>query len=115
MSLAWLRRSSRAVAAVILLTSLWQLPHRSQDDEICVPAAAESHDESKHVFTSPSTPAHQDHCAVCHWVRWMKPVFATAVGAAGDSGSDSDLAPLTAPLRRDPASERRPARAPPAL
>jgi hypothetical protein len=115
MSLAWLRRSSRAVAAIVLLTSLWQLPHRSQDDEFCLPATAETHDESKHVFTSPTAPAHQDHCAICHWVRWMKPVFAATAMAAANSGPDSELAPLTASLRRDPASDRRPARAPPAL
>jgi hypothetical protein len=115
MSLAWLRRSSRAVAAIILLTSLWQLPHRSQDDEICVPAGTEAHDESKHVFTSPSAPAHQDHCAVCHWVRWMKPVFASTALSGGNTGPDSELAPVTASLLRDAASQRRPARAPPAL
>ena len=54
MPLAWLRRSSRAVAALVLLVSMWQLPHRGQDDDICAPAQNEAHDESKHVFTTAS-------------------------------------------------------------
>ena len=54
MPLAWLRRSSRAVAALVLLVSMWQLPHRGQDDDICAPAQNEAHDESKHVFTTVS-------------------------------------------------------------
>ena len=112
MSLAWLRRSSRALAALVLLSSLWQLPHRSQDDEICAPVA-EAHDESKHVFTAAAGAAHQDHCAICHWTRWLKPVFAAATAVTANSGSGGELAPFSSQLRRDPASDRRPARAPP--
>lgn len=114
MSFRWLRGSSRTVAVILLLASMWQLPHRSQDDEICAPAA-EVHDESRHVVTSPDELAHPDHCAVCHWVRWMKPVFTAGPAIVAHQGAGSDLAPVSPALRRDPASERRPARAPPAL
>ena len=114
MSFAGLRRSSRLIAVIILFASLWQLPHRSQDDEICAPAA-EAHDESRHIVTSPDEPAHPDHCAVCHWVRWMKPLFAAAPALTGNQGGGSDVAPVSAALQRDPSFDRRPARAPPSL
>lgn len=113
MSFAGLRRSSRLIAVIVLFVSMWQLPHRSQDDEICAPAA-EAHDESRHIVTSPE-PGHPDHCAVCHWVRWMKPMFAATPAIAGNRGGSSDVAPLSAALLRDPSSDRRPARAPPSL
>lgn len=113
MLLAWLRRSSRMVAAVILLTSLWQLPHRAQDDEICVPAGAENHDESKHVVTAPTSAAHPDHCAVCHWVRWMKPVFTATASTAVPDRPGSLLAANAASFWPDPSDDRLPARAPP--
>ena len=71
MALAWLRRSSRAVAAFLLLVSMWQMPHLGQDDDVCAPAQAEAHDESKHVFTTPTAAADQEHCAICHWMRSM--------------------------------------------
>ena len=115
MPLAWLRRSSRFVAAVILMSSLWQLPHRAQDDEICVPAGAEHHDESKHVVTAPTSAAHTDHCAVCHWVRWMKPVFTAMPSTAVPRRPGSLLASNAASSWRDPSGDRLPARAPPSL
>lgn len=72
-----LRGSARAVAAVLLLVSLWSLPHRSQPD-ICVPAGLEEHDESKHVYTAGSGPADDEHCVVCHWMRSLKPAFSAS-------------------------------------
>ena len=113
MSLSWLRRTSRAIAAILLLTSMWQLPHRSQDDEICAPAGAESHDESKHVYTDASAPAHQEHCAVCHWTRWMKPAFAPSATVAADAGTDGDFSAYSADFVRDPVASQLPPRAPP--
>ena len=93
---------------------MWQLPHRSQDDDLCAPAA-EAHDESKHIFTAPEAAGHQDHCAICHWTRWMKPVFAAGTAVAIGQDAASDLAPVDACLLRDPSTDRLPARAPPAL
>jgi hypothetical protein len=115
MSLGWLRRSSRLIAVFLLLTSMWQLPHRSQDDELCAPAGAENHDASKHVFTDAAAAGHQDHCAICHWIRWMKPQMASRPIVARTQGAGSDLAPATAAVLRDPSTDRLPARAPPAL
>jgi hypothetical protein len=112
MSSGWLRRWARVVAALLLLTSLWQLPHRWQDDELCSPVA-ESHDESKHVFTAPAGGGHADHCAVCHWTRWVKPVFAASLAVHAARGAGRDLAPYAADSLRDPASDRLPPRAPP--
>lgn len=113
MGLAWLRRSSRAVAAVILLASLWQLPHQVQDDEICAPAAAEAHDESKHVFTAAGATQHEDHCAICHWLRAMNPAFGGGPAAAVPDDSGRRFATCTSGTLRDCRADRLPARAPP--
>ena len=113
MGLAWLRRSSRLIAAVVLLASMWQLPHRAQDDEICVPAATEAHDESKHVFTAVADYDHRDHCAICHWLRTLKPAY--SAGPVATTGADAGLrlaAPASSSLR-DPGTGQLPARAPP--
>ena len=115
MVLAWLRRSSRAVAAVILLVSMWQLPHRAEDDEICAPAPAEAHDESKHVFTTVGGSDHQQHCAVCHWLRSIKPASGARALTAIPAQSDSRFCALVSRSLRDPGANRVPARAPPVL
>ena len=115
MPLAWLRRSSRAVAALVLLVSMWQLPHRGQDDDICAPAQNEAHDESKHVITTASGSLDQEHCAICHWLRSMNPGFGVRGLTAGPIESDTRfLAPVSRSLR-DPGTNRIPARAPPSL
>src|SRR5215203_3866826 len=93
MALAWLRRSSRAVAAVVLLVSMWQMPHLGQDDDICAPAQAEAHDESKHVFTTATAAAGQEHCAICHWVRSMNLGLGMRELSAVPVESDSRLLP----------------------
>ena len=108
----WLQRSSRLVATLLLVVSVWQLPHRWQDDEVCAPVA-EAHDESKHVFTSAKPAAHEDHCAVCHWTRWLKPVFASTLAVATARGARGDVAPYAVDTVRDPGSDRLPPRAPP--
>src|SRR5687768_5114286 len=113
MALSWLRRSSRAVAAIVLLVSMWQMPHRGQDDDICAPALGEAHDESKHVFTSVSESGHQDHCAVCHWLRSMNPGLGVRGVAAVPAASDNRFCSLVSRSLRDPGSSRLPARAPP--
>src|SRR5688500_11517296 len=115
MSLAWLRRSARAVAAVLLLVSMWQLPHRAEDDAMCVPAAAEAHDESKHVFTSVADASHPEHCAVCHWLRSLNPVIRTRSLNPVPAECASGPWMLVSRSLRDPGGDRIPARAPPSL
>jgi hypothetical protein len=115
MALAWLRRSSRAVAAVVLLVSMWQMPHLGQDDDICAPAQAEAHDESKHVFTTPTAAADQEHCAICHWVRSMNLGLGMRELTAVPVESDSRFLALVSHSLRDPGTNRIPARAPPIL
>ena len=110
----WLWRSSRLVATLLLLVSVWQMPHRWQDDEVCLPIA-EAHDESKHVYTVPEAAAHEEHCAVCHWTRWLKPLFGSTAALTTASGGRSDLLTFAGETIRDPASDRLPPRAPPAV
>src|SRR5829696_3719265 len=113
MALAWLRRSSRAVAAIVLLVSMWQMPHRGADDEFCAPGAAEAHDESKHVFTSVSDTGHQDHCAICHWLRSIDPGHGLRAMTAVPVASDTRFFALVSGSLRAPDSSRITARAPP--
>jgi hypothetical protein len=112
MSLVRLRRSARLVAALLLLVTAVGLPHRSQAD-ICVPAGVDQHDESKHIFTTVGEADHPQHCAVCHWLRWMKPVFSQRVLSAGPQDGGTDLVFLATLSLRDPGSDQLPARAPP--
>ena len=107
-----LRGSARTVSAVLVVLSLWSLPHRSQPD-ICVPATLEPHDASSHVFTAASAHAAEEHCVVCHWMRSLKDAFAGTVYAGA--------IPMASPAAPNPASTRLvacapdhlPARAPP--
>jgi hypothetical protein len=108
-----LRGSARTVSAVLVVLSLWSLPHRSQPD-ICVPAGFEEHDESKHVYTAPSQAAHEDHCAVCHWMRSLKPAFASSPYAAADADSSAAFFIQPRDTRRQSALRAIPPRAPPA-
>lgn len=113
MPLAWLRRSSRAVAAIVLLVSMWQMPHRAVDDEICAPGSAEAHDESKHVFTGVSGAGHQEHCAICHWLRSIDPGRGMGALTGVPVPSDARFFAVVSGSLRDPGSSRLPARAPP--
>lgn len=115
MPLAWLRRSSRAVAAVVLLVSMWQLPHRADDDEICAPGTAEVHDESQHVYTGAGDSAGEDHCEVCHWLRSLNPALGGRGLAAVPAESGTPLWSRVTRGLRDPGTDRLPARAPPLL
>ncbi len=113
MALASLRRSSRLIAAVVLLASIWQLPHRAEDDEICVPAATEAHDESKHIVVPAGAASHQDHCAICHWLRSIKPAFSAGPAAMLPVDSGRRLSDSTSDVPSDAGADRLPARAPP--
>ena len=115
MALGWLRRSSRAVAAIVLLVSMWQMPHGAADDEICAPGQAEAHDESKHVFTTASDSDHQDHCAICHWLRSIDPRLGMRGLTAVPVASDTRFFALASRSLRDAGSSRIPARAPPSV
>lgn len=115
MSLARVRRSARFVAAWLLVVSVCGLPHRSQSDDACVSVGVEAHNESDHAFT-PVTPfEHEQHCAVCHWLRWMKPAFSASPVAAARQEPGTRLVVPEALSLRDPGADHLPARAPPAL
>ena len=87
-------RSFRSVASILLLVALWGSPHRSQDDSACLPIVSGEHDASKHAL-GPVGPIQDEHCAICHWLRGLKPSFRVT------------LADGIAILRRQPVSLRR--------
>jgi hypothetical protein len=113
MSLRLLRRSSRAIAVFLLLTSCVQLPHPSLSDRFCVPGP-EAHDESKHVFTTVDEAGHADHCAICHWTRLLKPEFSDGPVTPTRSDAGGALIGSASFTWRDPALAHLPPRAPPA-
>ncbi len=108
-----LRRSARTVSAVLVALSLWSLPHRSQPD-ICLPSGLEQHDESQHVYTTATQTAHEDHCAVCHWMRTLKPAFASSPHTPHASDTSSAVALQARGSQRPSALAQLPPRAPPA-
>ena len=109
-----LRRSARTVSAVLVVLSLWSLPHRSQPD-ICLPAGLEEHDESKHVYTAASQAAHEDHCAICHWMRTLKPTFASSPYTVNPSGASASITVQARGSQNPSALRQIPPRAPPAI
>lgn len=112
MSLRLVQRSSRAIAAVLLLVSVVQLPHPSRNDDFCLPGL-EEHDEQKHVFTTVDETDHGEHCAICHWTRLLKPEFSSSPVTPIQSDAGGDLIGSTAFPRIDPALTHLPPRAPP--
>ena len=110
MVLAGLRRSSRAIA-VLLLASFWGLSHRASDDA-CVVGAFEAHDESKHVVGAPDG-AEPDHCAVCHSVRTPKRPFGPGAHLHAPLVLGALAQPTETASHRAPSLDRIPARAPP--
>ena len=108
-----LRGSAKTVSAVLVLLSLWSLPHLSRPD-ICVPAGLEHHDESKHVFTAASQGPHQEHCAVCHWMRSLRPTLAADPYTSTGDESGAAIVALATPSRRSSALTPLPPRGPPA-
>ncbi len=107
-------RTSRVVSLLLLLVSLSTSAHRQQDDDACLPMLAGEHDPSKHAF-APGDSAGDEHCAVCHWMRALKPT------AAGSSIVSVALAPTDRLVwsavctHVSPSSGRLPARAPPVI
>ena len=110
MVLAGLRRSSRAIA-ILLLASFWGLSHRASDDA-CAVGVFEAHDESKHVVGAPGG-AEPDHCAVCHSIRSPKRPFGPAAHLSAPLVLGALIHQSETASRRAPSLDRLPARAPP--
>jgi hypothetical protein len=106
-------RSYRAIASLLLLISFWGAPHRQQDDAACLPITAGEHDASNHAF-APTAPPEHDHCAVCHWMRGLKPTFVTVSATATVLDGAGALAQLTVVPHASASNTQLPARAPPA-
>ena len=77
MSLWWVRHYARAIAAILLLLFVCQLPHRGQEDERCAPVASDSGDVA-HTLSGNPAPEGKDHCAVCHLFRSVKNALSSA-------------------------------------
>ena len=103
----------RAIASLLLLVSLWGAPHRQQDDAACLPITSGEHDASNHAF-APTAPPEHDHCAVCHWMRGLKPAFTTTATAQTPLVRAGDIAAASSVTHRAPSGAQLPARAPPA-
>lgn len=107
-----LRRCARTVSTVLVVLSLWSLPHRSQPD-ICLPAGLETHDETKHVYTSVTQGPHEEHCAVCHWMRSLKPAFTSQPYTAVSSDGSAAIFLQARGGQKPSALDQLPPRAPP--
>ena len=105
-------RSSRFVALILLLVSVWTSSHRQQDDDACLPIVAGDHDASKHAFVPTGTVDHE-HCAVCHWMRGLKPSFASSTIISTPLAHAEGPCALAVMPYGVSASGRLPARAPP--
>ncbi len=111
MSLARLRRSSRAVA-LLLLISFLGLGHKAGDD-ICASDLPQAHDESKHAIGAASGVDAQ-HCAICHSVRTPRRPFGSVAQVRAPLVDSGLVLTSEAVAHRAPALDRLPARAPPA-
>lgn len=105
----WLRRA----AIVLLFVSGSSFLHRPQGDDVCLPDGVEAHDESRHVVTADIKAGHGEHCAVCHWMRTLKPAFASRPVWAGSDDRRSPLILTSGLYRQGAALHNLPARAPP--
>lgn len=108
------RRSYRVVALLLLLVSVWTSSHPPQDDAACRPSVEGEHDASKHAF-APLAPADHEHCAVCHWMRGLKPAFTATTISWGTLSRAGNLAAPPVYEHAAPIGGRLPARAPPSL
>jgi len=106
-------RVSRLIALCLLLVSVWTAAHRQQDDDACLPMLAGEHDASKHA-AAPAAATDHDHCAICHWIRGLKPAFTNSRIASAALRQTGSLATPALPIHFAPSSGRLPARAPPA-
>ena len=105
-------RSSR-VASLLLLLALWGTPHKQQDDFACLPLLPAEDDGARHAF-APVDSTHRDHCAICHWVRGLKPSFSVSFADTVELHASTDVVAAAAVIHPAACSTRLPARAPPA-
>lgn len=73
--LSRMRRWSRALAVILLMTAAGGMPHFGLDDLACELDGYEGstpHDESTHGLRPAPTDVEQGHCAVCHWARILR-------------------------------------------
>lgn len=77
MALLRLRRSSRAIAALLLIASLRAIPHLESDDLGCLPVADEQEQASAALRPQSPEPA-SEHCDVCHLTRSIRAKRPTA-------------------------------------
>jgi hypothetical protein len=71
MALLRLRRSGRAIAALLLIASLRALPHLESDDLGCLPVADEQEQASASLRPQ-GTESSSEHCDVCHLTRSIR-------------------------------------------
>jgi hypothetical protein len=107
-------RSFRIVASLLVLLALLGAPHKQPDDAACLPSLAGEHDASQHAL-APVEPAHRDHCAICHWLRGLKPSFRVTQVDKVAMHTATDVVAPRAILWSDPSATRLPARAPPLM
>jgi hypothetical protein len=115
MRLGLFKRSSHPIAVLLVLASLCGIPHRQLDDDACLPMVAGQHDASKHAI-APLAPVDQDghgHCAICHWIRGLKPTFASTTRVEASLDRAGDICPSASLTHRAPCGAHLPARAPP--
>jgi hypothetical protein len=115
MSLRRVRRWSRLVSMLVLLTTVSGLPHWARDDAACLVPAADpygSHDETQHALVAGDHDG-GEHCALCHWTRQLRsprPALSAAIVAI-QPPSSVFRAPV--PGHASPSLDNLPARAPP--
>ena len=112
MSSALLRRSSRPVAAILLVLSVWGMAHKPFAQDLCLPDGAEQHDASKHTFTAAVDLQHE-HCAICHWLRFVRPAFGQTSIDTPSLRPCAEISGITGPATRSGVSALLAARAPP--
>jgi hypothetical protein len=111
-SSAWLRRSSRLIAALLLTISVWGLGHKPFAQDLCLPDGAEQHDASKHAFTAEVDLEHE-HCAICHWHRFLRPTFGQTSLDVPSLRPCAEIAGITGAATRSGVTGLLAARAPP--
>ena len=111
-----MRRRARLVAVALFVATACGLPHLDWDDAACVGGLGvlSPHDASQHAIGATAPEAAEDHCAICHWTRSLRPPLSSIGVFAGRAHlalapRAATLAPLT------PVLEQLPARAPPAF
>jgi hypothetical protein len=106
-----LRRTSRAIAVLLLLVAATGAVHFDKGDQACAPVIVDHHDESKHAIHA-AAPVEHSHCAVCHWTRLPRTAF-VAIAFAQTLSANIVIDERDPFTLRAPALDRLPARAPP--